>query len=103
VGAPLPTDVATAAYRIVQEALTNVARHAAVAAAQVRLAVADGVLEVSVGDGGVGFDPAAVAARSGGLSGMRERAELLGGTLMVESATGRGTRVTARLPLAAAE
>ena len=102
VDAPLPTEVATAAYRIVQEALTNVARHAAVAVAEVRLAVAGGALKVSVGDGGTGFDPAA-AAGSGGLSGMRERAELLGGTLVVESAIGRGARVTARLPLAAAE
>jgi PAS domain S-box-containing protein len=97
---PVPPAVATAAYRIVQEALTNVARHAGVRRAAVRLARVGGALTVTVGDAGTGFDPAAAAdGRTGGLSGMRERAELLGGTFEVESAPGRGTRVTARLPI----
>jgi PAS domain S-box-containing protein len=99
-GRRFPPEAETAAYRIVQEALTNVARHAGVAEAEVRLTADGGGLTVAVADRGAGFDPAAAAARpTGGLSGMRERAELLGGTWAVEAAPGAGTRVTARLPV----
>jgi signal transduction histidine kinase len=94
-----PPAVETAAYRIVQEALTNVARHAGVAEAEVRLRVAAGVLSVRVRDHGAGFDPEAAAGGTGGLSGMQERAGLLGGRLRVRSAPGRGTEVRARLPV----
>jgi signal transduction histidine kinase len=94
-------DTETGAYRIAQEALTNVARYAAVQEATVRLWVEEGMLWVQVEDEGVGFDPETTLAapRSSGLVGMRERATLLGGRLAVESAPGRGTRVTAELPL----
>jgi signal transduction histidine kinase len=94
-------DTETGAYRIVQEALTNVARYAAVKEATVRLWVEDAVLGVQVEDAGAGFDPESTLAtpRSSGLAGMRERATLLGGHLIVDSAPGRGTRVTAELPL----
>jgi PAS domain S-box-containing protein len=95
----LPAAVETAAYRVVQEALTNVARHAGVREAVVRLWVDGGWLGLQVEDRGVGFDPHAVAGPSAGLSGMRDRARLLGGRLEVESAPGQGTRVTAELPL----
>ena len=95
----LPAAVETAAYRVVQEALTNVARHAGVREAVVRLWADGEWLGLQVEDRGVGFDPRAVAGPSAGLSGMRERAQLLGGHLEVESAPGQGTRVTAELPL----
>jgi signal transduction histidine kinase len=95
-------EVETAAYRIVQEALTNIARHAGVSEVVVRLWADQETLGVQIEDGGTGFDPeAALAARATtGLAGMRERAVLLGGQLTVESAPGAGTYVTAELPLA---
>lgn len=96
-----PSGVETGVYRIVQEALTNVARHAGVSEVTVRLWVDQDTLSVQVEDQGGGFDPQAAltAADTSGLSGMYERVALLGGQLTVESAPGEGTRVTARLPL----
>jgi PAS domain S-box-containing protein len=96
-----PPAVETAAYRLVQEALTNVARHAGVQEAQVGLRITGDALEIAIEDAGTGFDPAAVlaAGASSGLPGMRERAVFLGGDFTIGSAPGAGTRVTARLPL----
>lgn len=92
-------DVETAAFRIVQEALTNVARHARVAEVDVSLEGWGDGLELRIEDRGVGFKPAAVSPRgSGGLAGMQERARLLGGRVRIESASGRGTRLVAELP-----
>jgi PAS domain S-box-containing protein len=95
------TEVETAAYRIIQEALTNVARHAGVADAVVRVWLDGNVLNLRVEDRGSGFDPEAAlkAARTRGLAGMQERAMLLGGGMTVESAPGRGTTVSVELPL----
>jgi PAS domain S-box-containing protein len=100
-GHRFPAEVETAAYRVVQEALTNVARHARVGEVAVRLWAGEETLGVQVEDRGVGFDPAvALAAHiSSGLAGMRERAELLGGWLTVESTPGAGTSVTTEFPL----
>jgi PAS domain S-box-containing protein len=100
-GRRFPSLVETAAYRSVQEALTNVARHAGVAEAQVRLWLADDLLLVRIADRGAGFDPEAVRRAGGtsGLAGMRERARLLGGRLEVVSSPGRGTTVTAEFPV----
>jgi PAS domain S-box-containing protein len=96
----LPAEVETAAYRIVQEALTNVARHAEAREVIVRVRLAGGHLCLQVEDGGKGFDPAAVhPGGSSGLSGMQERADLLGGRFMLESNPGAGTRLTAELPV----
>ena len=94
-------EVETAAYRIIQEALTNVARHAGTHQATVRVWVKQDTLNVQVEDQGPGFEPEATlsAGVSSGLSGMRERAILVGGVLTVESSPGRGTQVMARLPL----
>jgi two-component system, NarL family, sensor histidine kinase UhpB len=93
-------EVETTAYRIVQEALTNVARHAGVTEVTVRLWIDADTLWVVVADHGHGFDPQTIDMRtSSGLAGMVERAALLGGTLTIESAPGTGTRVTASLPL----
>jgi len=92
--------VETAAFRIVQEALTNVARHAKTPSVRVRVWRAGATLSVQVADGGKGFDVAAAlaAGSSSGLSGMRERASALGGSMEIES-NGDGTRLTAELPL----
>jgi signal transduction histidine kinase len=92
--------VETAAFRIVQEALTNAARHARVPKVAVHLGAQEGRLQVLVQDDGCGFDPAAAlaGAKSSGLRGMHERARLLGGRLQVSSDPGAGTLVTAELP-----
>ena len=97
----LPAILETAIFRIVQEALTNVARHARVKEASVRLWVNEERAGVLIEDKGVGFDAdAALAAReSAGLAGMKERAELLGGEFTLESQPGNGTRLTVELPL----
>ena len=93
--------VETAAYRIVQEALTNVARHAGASNVTVRLWATQDTLGVQVKDDGVGFsaERVLIPGTSSGLSNMRERADLLDGKLEIESSTGAGTRVTAVLPL----
>jgi signal transduction histidine kinase len=100
-----PAEVETAAYRIVQEALTNVARYAGVTDVAVRCWLDQEHLCVQVEDKGAGFDPetALAAGATSGLAGMRERASLLGGTLSIESAPGAGTRVRADLPLVPAD
>lgn len=98
----LPREVETAAYRIVQEALTNVAKHAASSSCRVSLVRLARGLVVVVGDDGVGFDAGGErASREWGLGlvSMRERATQLGGSLVVESAPGRGTRVMVELPV----
>jgi len=92
----LPPQVETAAYRIAQEALTNVIRHAEARNARITLAIADDALTVEVADDGAGLNG---SARDGvGLASMRQRAEALGGTLALTSTDG-GTTVTATLPL----
>lgn len=88
------------AFRIVQEALTNVARHAGVKRANVDVWANSTSLGVRIEDEGRGFDvAAALAGRSSGLEGMRERSRLVGGHLAIESEPGTGTRVSADLPL----
>jgi PAS domain S-box-containing protein len=100
-GRRLAPEVETAAYRIVQEALTNVARHAGVSEVTVRLRTDQDALIVQIEDRGTGFDPEAALAAGDtiGLSGMHERAVILGGQLTVESVPAAGTCVTAELPL----
>lgn len=94
------SEVETAAYRTVQEALTNCARHADARRVTVRVVAGADELTVSVEDDGKGFDPDAVKpGTSSGVVGMRERASLLGGTFQLESNFGAGTRLTAELPL----
>ena len=91
----LPEATAEHLLRIVAEGLTNIARHAQAAHAWVNVTESDGGVTIEVGDDGVGFDPTATFDRPGhyGLLGMRERARLAGGVLIVESAPGAGTRV----------
>jgi PAS domain S-box-containing protein len=99
-GAPrrLASDVETTAYRIVQECLSNAARHAEASRVEVELTQRNGSLAVRIADDGNGFDPATESAGYG-LRGMRERVDLLDGSLTVESERSRGTEVTAALPL----
>src|ERR687889_1395047 len=99
----LPEDVQTAVYRILQEALANVGRHAGATAVAVEVQAAEDSLELHIRDDGAGFDPGTVSRNGGdgpgaglGLSGMSERARLAGGELDVRSAPGGGT--TATLP-----
>ena len=100
--APLPPPVGLAAYRIVQESLTNVVRHAGRVAATVRLRQDGGYLHVDVVNDG-GAAPAAFGDGTGaGLTGMRERAAALGGTLDAGPRPGGGFAVRARLPVAPA-
>ncbi|MCC6804885.1 MAG: sensor histidine kinase [Anaerolineae bacterium] len=92
----LPRDTELALYRVAQEALTNVARHAAATEVSVRLEQVGDLLSLSVVDNGRGFDPASAlrTAESGvGLLGIRERVELIGGVLTLQSAAGQGTRL----------
>lgn len=99
--APAPGEAqATALFRIAQEALTNVARHARASRADVDLSRREGHLVLTIRDDGAGFDPDRPGS-SLGILGMRERARILGGSLEVACAPGRGTRVTAKIPLEA--
>ncbi|MEP7358176.1 MAG: GAF domain-containing protein [Anaerolineales bacterium] len=95
-------DYEEALYRIVQEALNNVIKHARASRVTVRLAQPDGQVCLTIADDGLGFDPAAAPApgRDGGLGlvGIRERVDHLGGTFNIESAPGQGTRVAVVLP-----
>jgi signal transduction histidine kinase len=94
-------EVETGAYRIVQEALTNVARHAAVPIVRVQVMAADTMLHIYIIDEGAGFEAeeAIAAGLSTGLVGMRERATLLGGVFLVSSTPGGGTTIEVELPL----
>jgi signal transduction histidine kinase len=96
-------DRSTALFRIVQETLTNVARHAQATAVSVSLEDHDGTVTLVVRDNGVGIaDLAAAARKSTGVLGMRERALLVNGTIDIASQPGRGTTVTVKIPRGAA-
>jgi signal transduction histidine kinase len=102
----LPPQHETAVFRVVQEAMNNIARHAGAESVLIQGAVRDGRLTVEIEDDGKGFTPSAIATpvtdgRGWGLLGMRERVEMLGGTLRVDSAEGRGTHVILSVPLEA--
>jgi two-component system sensor histidine kinase UhpB len=100
----LPPELELVFYRVAQEALTNVARHAKASSARVRLARSDGRIVLEVEDDGVGFELQGPAARGGlGLEGMRERMALIGGEIRVESRPGRGTKVIASAPARGAD
>jgi signal transduction histidine kinase len=104
-GTTLTPEVETAAFRIAQEAVTNVLRHASAGNVWVRLASGPSNLELSVRDDGVGFDLGTwrrSPAASFGLSNMEERVRLVGGQIEIRSSRGAGTEVWARFPMAAA-
>ncbi len=89
------------AFRLVQESLSNIAKHAQARLVTVAVAEQDGMASIRVSDDGVGFDPARLALGSHGLVGMRYRVQAEGGQLGIDSAPGEGTRVQALLPLVA--
>jgi PAS domain S-box-containing protein len=93
--------VETATYRVLQEALTNTARHAGVAGVTVRLWTEANKLHLQVEDRGRGFDPDIVmkVAKSSGLLGMSERIKLVGGRMTIDSTPGLGTTITVQLPI----
>lgn len=93
----LAPDTEATAYRLVQESLNNVVKHAGAEHVQVRVSKVDSTLELEVHDDGVGFEPRS-GNRGFGLIGMRERVELLGGSIDVRSAPGQGSTVVAQLP-----
>ncbi len=94
-----PREVATAAFRVLQEALTNVARHAEAQSVTITLGLGPREARLVVADDGRGFDPTTMRQRSLGLVGMRERAAALGGALAVRGEPGRGTVVECTLPV----
>jgi len=97
---PLAKPLATAAFRICQEALTNVVRHAEATAVRVRIKQVDGLLQLEVDDDGIGISPDKLSdSRSFGLLGMRERAASLGGQIEIAGRSEKGTTVTLQLPL----
>jgi two-component system sensor histidine kinase UhpB len=93
---PLEADEELVIYRVAQEALTNVVRHAGATSARLILEVRDGRVELEVSDAGSGFEPGR-AHDGAGLLGMRERALLIGAELETRSARGKGTVVLLRL------
>jgi len=95
----LPSEVETTLYRIVQEALTNVVKHAEATEVSIFLVRRDGAATAVIEDNGRGFDPGAVTTDSLGLEGMRERTELHDGRLTVETTPGAGTTLRAEIPL----
>ena len=98
----VPSTTAIAVFRVAQEALTNVVRHARATRAELHLSAEDGVLTLAVADDGVGFDVDEARARpaaSVGLFGMAERVALVGGTIELLSRKGAGTRVVMRVPV----
>jgi len=100
-GERLPAETETALYRIVQEALTNVVKHAAASRVTVWLRrPSERYVELVIQDDGAGFDPNELRDGGLGLVGMRERVALLGGRMSVESSEGAGTMLRAEVPLA---
>lgn len=93
-----PREVATAAFRVLQESLTNVARHAQAGSVSVTVVLGPATVRLVVADDGCGFDSDRARRRSLGLVGMRERARSLGGTLDVHGVTDQGTVVECTLP-----
>jgi PAS domain S-box-containing protein len=102
----LPPATEIALFRVAQEALTNIVKHAHASAAAVALAAEPGRVTLTIADNGAGFDterpPAASGSRGMGMASMRERAEAVGGRPRIESAPGRGTRVIVEVPHVAA-
>jgi signal transduction histidine kinase len=98
-GHPLPVRIEAGVFRLAQEALTNVARHAQANQVTVELSVDADFLRLSVVDNGNGFDPTGVSGGHFGLIGLRERTRLLSGSLKLLTSPGNGTELRVRIPL----
>jgi signal transduction histidine kinase len=98
-GSRLPPALETTIFRIVQESLSNIRKHAVAGSASVAVTRAGDVVTIRVADDGQGFDPSAVPADRFGLEGIRQRSRLFGGSCRIDSAPGRGTIVEALLPV----
>jgi signal transduction histidine kinase len=96
--ARLPAEIEQEVFRIAQEALNNVLKHAHATRVGVRLDVSDERIALEIGDNGVGFEPSLGGGGGFGLASMRQRAERLGGSLRIDSAPGAGTRVCVEIP-----
>ena len=96
---PLSPEATNAVYRIIQEALNNIARHSRAAEAQIAASCRPDSFAVTVSDNGTGFDVQCCDTEHYGIAGMQERARLLGGSLVIESTPGRGTGITLDVPL----
>jgi len=98
----LPSTTEIALYRVVQEALTNATKHAKASRVRIRIGRQNHILCCSIEDDGAGFDVKAVQSdckrRGLGLTGMKERLHAIGGTLMIDSAPGHGTKLLIQLP-----
>jgi len=97
-GARLPAELESTVYRLVQEALNNAVKHAGAHRVEAMLELRGDVIELAVRDDGRGFDPSVVSGGYG-LTGMRERVGLAGGTIRVEATPGEGTSVLATIPV----
>jgi signal transduction histidine kinase len=97
----LPAEIEITIFRIIQEALVNVARHANAGEVAVRLVCRGGAVYLEIEDDGRGFDPSGIDQPSSGISDMQDRAYLVGGVVTVDSSPGAGTRVSCQLPLTA--
>lgn len=96
---PLPIRLEVGLYRIVQEALTNIARHASASVVTIELATTPTEVRLTIEDDGQGFDPTDVPPGRYGLIGLNERTKLLGGSLQLKSCPGAGTRIEVTVPL----
>jgi signal transduction histidine kinase len=97
--ARLPSDLALCLFRIVEETLTNIAKHSKAPAARVDVALADGGIRLTVADDGVGFDPKILETKAGlGFVSMRERLRLVHGTIRIHAAPAQGTKVEVWIP-----
>ena len=94
----LPADGKLVLYRVTQEALSNISKHAQATEAEVDVVAGDGVVSLCIRDNGRGFDPDGASPSGMGLRMMRERLERAGGSLAIQSTPGRGTTVTAVIP-----
>jgi two-component system sensor histidine kinase UhpB len=104
----LSPEIETVLFRITQEALTNVAKHADAQHTTIKLAFCEGQVELVIEDNGSGMTPEQMNRRQvrhqgWGLAGIQERAALVGGTFDIDSAPGQGTRLTVHIPLRAEE
>ena len=97
--ARLPPEIETTLYRVVQEALSNVVKHAAAQRVSIVVAQRGRTVAATIDDDGQGFEEGTIRPDALGLTGMRERLALVGGSLEIESAPGRGTTVAAQVPL----